>query len=254
VFNGTHTLTRVSPTVFTYPSVGTNETAGGTITATMSAHPTFWADTTGNIVYCANLAFAGPTNTEGDIHSGSGDTLIIGSMTTQAGVTPTFGGTAGSTANATGRKILSLNGLIYRTNLDLAYFSATKNGASQTGIGTVTATKVTFGTATQSSGSFYSTANSRWTPPAGLVELTATYYISAGLTSSGVVEAYIYKNGSLLKAVTDIVYSATGGISITAIDVANGTDYYEAWVYLTTASTGTIDGLVDYTYFMGRQC
>lgn len=134
-----------------------------------------------------------------------------------------------------------------------ASFSANKAATNQTSIASTTPTKVTFGAEDWDTGSYFDTTNSRWTPPAGKVRLSASVFASTITTSSEQILA-IYKNGSVLRQV-DTSNGATSftGLSITILDSANGTDYYEVYVTLTTGSTATINGGVTLTYFQGEQ-
>lgn len=134
-----------------------------------------------------------------------------------------------------------------------ASFSAHKNGTDQTGIASITQTKVTFGTEVFDTGSYYDAVNSKWTPPAGRVVMEATLLI-ADTATSGYYICSIYKNGSQYKSnVSNFAINAvpTTAINCMIVDDANGTDYYEAYVYLTTGSTGTINGLSYQSYFTG---
>lgn len=92
--NGAVSVTRVSATSYTYSDTGANETATGTITATPQATPSLWLDAEGsNKVTVQNARFWGVTNSGGDLHAGSTDALWIGSVHTQWGTAPTYGGT-----------------------------------------------------------------------------------------------------------------------------------------------------------------
>jgi len=92
--NGVVTITRVSALVYTYADSGANETATGTITATQSSSPSLWLNGTGSKVSIGIARFWGATNSAGDIHSGSTDSLRMGAVYTQWGSAPTYGGTA----------------------------------------------------------------------------------------------------------------------------------------------------------------
>lgn len=128
-----------------------------------------------------------------------------------------------------------------------ASFSAHKNGTDQS-IATSSATKVTFGTEIFDVGSAF--ASSTWTPPAG------TVFICAHLTCSSVTAQYpiylrIYKNGSQYKyahGTADTAQAASASVSI--IDQANGTDYYEVYVSSTDGSYSVL-GASYYSYFTG---
>jgi hypothetical protein len=110
-FNGTFALTRVSDTVYTYANTGTNETAGGTITCQLNRSPSLWCNDTGVVAVYDVVDFRGVTNPAGDVHTGSTDSVRIGVMRTEASFSPTYGGTAGSSAQGTGRHIFDVNGV-----------------------------------------------------------------------------------------------------------------------------------------------
>lgn len=129
-----------------------------------------------------------------------------------------------------------------------AIFSARKS-ADQTSISGTS--KVTFDTEDTDVGAHYDTTNSRWTPPAGPVKITAHVYFTLATASSN-TNILIYKNGSLLKgAISPNTAAGVVGALISIIDVANGTDYYEVWV--TPSGTPTAVANVNFTYFQGEQ-
>lgn len=137
---------------------------------------------------------------------------------------------------------------------DRASFYANKNNVDQTGI-TSAITKVTFGTAYWDTGSFYSTANSRWTPPAGKVRIGAGIRVGSGLVNQTTLLLAIYKNGAQLLYSGQVTTPSIQSFSaISTIDIASGTDYYEIWVLGTpSASTFSVDGSVAVTNFFGEQ-
>lgn len=138
-----------------------------------------------------------------------------------------------------------------------AAFAAHKNGTNQTGIASTVWTKITFSTELYDVGAgFDAVTNSRWTPPASVVRLGASVEIDGTLASPGQLLIAIYKNGSewarggpATTAGTSFSY-----LAIHADDLANGTDYYEIWVNITTSSgTATANGTAAYTRFYGSQ-
>lgn len=92
--NGAVAVTRVSSLVYTYADTGANESATGTITATAQATPSLWLNNESCKVTIQTARFWGATNSGGDLHSGSSDTLWVGSVYTQWETAPTYGGTA----------------------------------------------------------------------------------------------------------------------------------------------------------------
>ena len=82
-----------------------------------------------------------------------------------------------------------------------------------------------------------------------MVHLAATVYPST-LTANSSHDVCIYKNGaSLVNRRFNSAFTHEGSV-ITCDDVANGTDYYECWVYITGG--GTVDGVLGFTHFSGH--
>lgn len=131
-------------------------------------------------------------------------------------------------------------------------FSAHKNGTNQTLANVATDQKVTFTTEAWDTGGFYDAANSKWTPSAGLVQLTAQVMV---LSATDQVQYYatIYKNGAQLKTGNSIGSSGTINVSLHAsvLDRASGTDYYEVFIAMTDAVSKVISGGAIQTYFQG---
>jgi hypothetical protein len=133
-------------------------------------------------------------------------------------------------------------------------FSAHKNGTSQTGVSNATDTKITFDTEIYDVGSCYDTATSRWTPPAGMVMLNAVIASATVMQTTGnYFYLTIYKNGSPFKFDTGPKSKGDDGVSITVLDQANGTDYYEVYAYGVANSGGTwnVAGGAGGTFFQG---
>ena len=131
-------------------------------------------------------------------------------------------------------------------------FRANKGGLNQTaGITTATNSKVTFTTESWDTGSYYDTTNSRWTPPSGKVRISATVRCE-NLTGDPVV-AYVYKNGAQAAVGPLYVRSGVAGrASVDFVDNANGTDYYEIYIYMVSSGTPTVIGGADESYFSGE--
>lgn len=137
-------------------------------------------------------------------------------------------------------------------------FYAHKNSSNQTGLADSVYTKLTFGTEKFDLGGCFNTTNSRWTPPAGLVQLNAFVFIASGAKASGssFYVAKIIKNG-----VTDVAAGpgaanpgtpTTASTNVSAVDQANGTDYYEVFLFVITDTTVTVDGNLAHTHFSGH--
>jgi Collagen triple helix repeat (20 copies) len=127
-------------------------------------------------------------------------------------------------------------------------FFAHKNGVSQT-LGASGYTKLTCATEVYDRGGYYDPALSRWTPPAGLVHIDASIYATATANSTN-FHVFLYKNGAAFRSEFMQPTISVGMIEISVDDVANGTDYYEFYVYA-TAST-VVDGSTQYTFWNGH--
>ena len=131
-------------------------------------------------------------------------------------------------------------------------FRAHKNGTAQTGIGNAAYTKVTFPTEEYDYGSYYDASNSRWVPPAGIVHIDAKVFLTAGLTLNSTCGLHLYKNGAVVKYGWFVSNTTVAGVAIDLDDIANGTDYYEIYIFVTTGSTATASGSSFETYFCGH--
>ena len=152
------------------------------------------------------------------------------------------------TGTDTGRTITPSN---LKAVLAQAHFSAHKNASDQTGITDATYTKVTFGTELYDVGGYF--ASSTWTPPAGLVHLTAKMVATGTILASTMSWIAIYKNG--VKVFENGAPAITNrcDVIVVASDRANGTDTYEVYCWIdVSAGTGTVNGVATNTYFMGE--
>lgn len=135
-------------------------------------------------------------------------------------------------------------------------FYAHKNGTNQSGFADDVYSKITFGTARYNDGSYYSTADSRWTPPSGRVWLSAQWFVSSGINTGSVSTIKIIKNGATdiaagLASPTHFVGGDTGVATVCVADTCDGDDYYEAWASIGSASSVSIDGNQFHTFFSG---
>ena len=144
---------------------------------------------------------------------------------------------------------------LIRTQGRGASFHAHKNAVDQTDIAASgVPTKLTFGTeAWDVLGLFDAATNHRWTPPQGLVRLTAAANFTAGIVTDTAYTIMIYKNGALYKTIMSVQASGTGGLLVSGsvLDNASGTDYYEVFVAGGGAGTKTVAGAIASTYFQG---
>ncbi|TCU25278.1 sialate O-acetylesterase [Rhizobium laguerreae] len=112
-----------------------------------------------------------------------------------------------------------------------------------------TFTKITFGSSHINVGGYYDEANSRWMPPAGVVELTAAMLFS-GMTSGQLVNACIFKNGELFLRTRRNCVNSIEAVSVSIMDEASGDDYYEVWAY--AVGTPAVTYSIDDTVFYGK--
>lgn len=118
-----------------------------------------------------------------------------------------------------------------------------------------TLTRLEFNTELYDTAGDYDTTNYRWTPPASRVQIIGHMYVGSALNgyAAGV---FVYKNGVLVRTLYQSTPGNNGVVSTggTTIEVANGTDYYEIWVYLGGPSgVITLSSIQHGTYFMGIQ-
>lgn len=259
----------ITPSALDFPIVVDSGGTAGTLALNMtfSGTATFSAATT----FSAAITYGGVTLS--NAVTGTGNMVLSASPTFTGTVTAaaltmsgvlTYGGVALAAAvTGTGNMVLSASptftGTITAANIAASGsvvaaaqpgFSANKNLVNQAGIASGTPTLVTFGTELFDTGAYYNTANSRWTPPASKVAISAAVYLS-GITSGTATEIAIYKNGALFQHSIVMPNGTTTGAYINIIDAANGTDYYEVYVSGTTSTSITVDGAAYNSYFSG---
>lgn len=215
-------------------------TYNGSLTITVSGTPAFTnefvrADGASVIYFNSGVSYSGSAT--GTRYRTSGNS----SINTQGGGETFFPG------NAAGVKA---TGGVY--DVEVAAFSAHKNGSDQTGIADITFTTVTWSTELYDIGGYF--ASDGWTPPAGKVHLQANLLVSATVTTGNQISCAIFKNGSGYKQVNLMGSSIIGGggVFIAVEDVANGTDVYTVKVYIDVNSgTATVSGNTQNTFFTG---
>jgi hypothetical protein len=131
-------------------------------------------------------------------------------------------------------------------------FRACKNGTDQTCTGSATKQKVTFVTEDYDQGGYYDPVLSRWTPPAGMVHIDSSTYISSGLAASMGLWLWVYKNGVPVKQALSLPFQANLDLHISLDDVCNGADYYEIYIHSDNTANFMIDGRSNLTYFNGH--
>ncbi len=131
-------------------------------------------------------------------------------------------------------------------------FRAHKNGTNQTGLTSNAFTQVTFSTESYDVGGYF--ASSAWTPPAGIVRMMASVYVTATQTNDG-FPAFIaiYKDGVIFARSNYAQNSVTtecGPINVVVDDNASGSNVYT--VYVNCIGTNlTADGTSAFTNFSG---
>lgn len=139
------------------------------------------------------------------------------------------------------------------SNITKDAFCATRGGTDILGFGNGIAAKITFQVEAFDQNSKYDNAtNYRWTPAAGLICLNAQTYFY-GLTAGSSIRTAIRKNGTDLRMADAFLSGSTGCASVTVLDVANGTDYYECWGTVFSAAGGTMYGFATLSWFQGNQ-
>lgn len=162
---------------------------------------------------------------------------------------PTFTGTPAAPTAAVGTNTTQVATTEFVLAQKTAAFHA-RLAADQTGIAAATATKVTFDT--EDFDVLAAFESNKWTPPAGMVQIGLRLAVS-GLTVGGTCIAMIYKNGALRRA--NRIAADAGGtawIEVTTLESANGTDYYEAFVFGASGGTVTVENDAHYTCFWGK--
>lgn len=129
-------------------------------------------------------------------------------------------------------------------------FSAVKS-ATQT-LAYNTNTLITFPATVYNRGSYF--ASNTWTPPAGLVSMSAACYsIPAGGTTQGAIIG-IFKNAAAYKQNVGTGILGVNAGNITVTDVANGTDAYTVFFIALNSALGNevVQSGGNITYFMGH--
>lgn len=205
------------------------------------------------------LSFASAGVQDGEVVSygiKDGSNSEVGTGTyTSSGTTLTRSVTTSTNSN----NAISLSGSaeVYITaraqDLNKFGFSAHKNGTNQTGIASATDTKCTFTTEIFDNGGYYDSTNSKWTPPAGRILVTAQFYGTGTIAAGQPYVVAVWKNGAVYKE--GFIYSGradNGNCNVAIVDDANGTDYYEIYVrFAGVTGTATVDGTAKWTFFTG---
>lgn len=152
------------------------------------------------------------------------------------------------TVNATA---LYVNGVV--TSGAAVTFSANKNSVDQTGITSATYTKLTADTEDWDVGGYYDAPNSKFTPPAGKYIVDAGALFTANVVDQSLYRVAIYKNGTIFRSSGESASGTTSLVQISVVVTANGTDYFEAYVYGAGAGAKTVSGDPTGTYFQAAK-
>lgn len=159
-------------------------------------------------------------------------------------------GTAGTWSAAPTIIQITDVGATRRTAMPRIGFSATKGGSDQTGVADATFTTVTWGTEVYDDGGYF--ASNTWTPPPGLVFVTATFRLS-GTMAAGSQCAVLLRKGTT--AILQCDYGSLTNeavVNVSAFDYSNGVDGYNVQAFANVSSgTVTVGGNTTHSKFMG---
>jgi hypothetical protein len=161
------------------------------------------------------------------------------------------GGVSKFSASKSG--VMLANGSLVHSSATAPVFRAVLSG-NQTGITDATHTKIAFDTESIDVGGYFDTINNRWTPPAVPVVLYAQAYITGTMIAGSLSGVSIYKNGAAAARPPTFYAQITNECrsGATYMDVANGTDYYEAFAIAdVSAGTVTVQTGAVQTFFYG---
>lgn len=135
----------------------------------------------------------------------------------------------------------------------LTGFSAHRNGTDLT-IADNTWTNLSCTATEWNTDSAYNTGTYRFTPTAGKYCLMCSILI-ASVGDGGRVVLSIWKNGAEWKRVTDFKNGGTpdAGASGSCLVEANGTDYFEAYVYQTSGASRTAYGGKEFLFLQANR-
>lgn len=137
-------------------------------------------------------------------------------------------------------------------------FSANKGGTNQTGVVDQTVTLMTASAVAVNDGSYYTSSDSRWTPPPGVAVLGLRVTFNSTRLSSGTGQfSQIHKNGVAIangQVIANLAAGANQMCVTQTVSATNGSDYFEPKVNMTltsTSVTGTINGQTFNTEWYG---
>jgi hypothetical protein len=132
-------------------------------------------------------------------------------------------------------------------------FIANKGGSDQTGIVTVTYTKLTFTEVFDIGACF---ASSTWSPTIVGKVLVGTQVYMTTMDDTQLLEVAIYKNGATTDGARDVFRgSGTGGVSgrVMCLFDSDGNDTFEVYVFHSNGTNRIVSGINALTYFWGVQ-
>lgn len=117
-------------------------------------------------------------------------------------------------------------------------------------------TLVTFDSPAYNIGGYYNAGSHAWTPPAGLISLSAAIQMISGFVDQDMLLGAFYKNGALWRYFTVVAASGTvagpmGGTTLT--DRASGSDSYQVYFYGgLSGADKVVRGNTGTCFFMGH--
>lgn len=121
--------------------------------------------------------------------------------------------------------------------------------ANQTGIASITQTKLAFASVAFDRLGNFDTSLNRFTPPAAKPVYLGARVNLQGAVAGSLAVLQIFKNGSVLASQPFYVDAAgEGWAGVNVVDNPSGADYYEAYIYGNSAGTMTVTASA-YTQF-----
>jgi hypothetical protein len=77
-------------------------------------------------------------------------------------------------------------------------------------------------------------------------------FVLSGLTATSTITVSIFKNGIIFKQGNEYTGVTSGGTQVSCDDTANGSDYYEAFIYGLSSSSISVNGAVQSSFFTGH--
>jgi hypothetical protein len=192
---------------------------------------------------------AGSADTANTYYTGSAVTSksfrVVGYLEWPAGL-----GTAGTWSAGPTTIQLFGAGIAPRINTPRIAFLAHKNGTDQTGVADATFTTVTWGTEVFDEGGYF--ASNTWTPPPGLVFVTATFRLSGTMAAGSQIAVLLRKGTTAILQCDYGSLTNEGVVNVSAFDYADGVNGYNVQAFANVSSgTVTVGGNTTHSRFMG---